>query len=71
MAAVFGGLLTGLEAIDAFAMAPWHSGTRTAVHITDERDASAKQCLDAQGREVQLFTDALQRNGRTGYSVVV
>jgi hypothetical protein len=42
MATAFGEFLTGLEVIDAFTIAPWHSGTRTAVHITDDREACAK-----------------------------
>ena len=71
MAAAFGGPLTGVEVTDAFIMAPWQSDTRSAVCILDDHEASAKQCTDAQGTELQLFTDASQRNGLTGYSVVV
>lgn len=63
--------MTCLEVIEAFTVAPSHSGTRAAVHITDDREACAQQCLDAEGSELQLFTVALQRNGLTGYSVVV
>jgi len=71
IAIAFGGCLTGVEVIEAFTIAPWESNTRSAIHITDDREASTKQCTNAQGKELQLFTDASRRNGLTGYSVVV
>jgi ribonuclease HI len=71
MATAFGGRMTGLEVIDAFTMAPWESDTRSAVLITEDWEVSAKQSTEAQGNELQMFTDASQRNGLTGYSVVV
>ena len=71
MATAFGGRIIGLETIDAFTTAPWHSDTRSFIHIAEDREESAKQCTEAQGAELQLFTDASQRNGLTGYAVVV
>jgi ribonuclease HI len=71
MAKAFGGSRPDLETIEPFAIAQWQADTRTAVHISDDRELGAKQCLNAQRTELQLFTDASQRNGLIGYSALV
>ena len=71
MAKAFGGPRLDLETTVPFTIAPWQASNRTAVHIQDDRERSAEQCLNAQGTELQLFTDASQKNGLIGYSALV
>lgn len=71
MTTAIGGGLTDVEVIDAFTIAPWHFDTRNAVRIGYNRDTCASECSEAKGSGLQLFTNVSQRNGLTGYSVVV
>ncbi|KAH6721797.1 hypothetical protein BKA61DRAFT_666538 [Leptodontidium sp. MPI-SDFR-AT-0119] len=63
-------LLDGMEIIDAFAVAPWQQSLRQVVHISREREETVKRCQNAEGTEIQIFTDASMKNGKVGYSIL-
>jgi hypothetical protein len=63
-------LLDGMETIDAFAVALWKQSLRQVVHILPEREEATKRCQNAEGTEIQIFTDASMKNGKLGYSIL-
>lgn len=62
--------LDDMETIDAFAVAPWQQSLRQVVHISSEREEAMRRCQNAQGREIQIFTDASMKNGKVGYGTL-
>ena len=71
MARTISRILNDLETIEAFAVAPWHQSTARMVDITIDREEAVAKCVNAQGSELQMFTDGSKRMGMVGYSVVV
>jgi ribonuclease HI len=63
-------LLDDMETIDAFAVAPWQQSLRQVVHISPEREEALKRCQNAEGTEIQIFTDASMKNDKVGYSIL-
>ncbi|KAH9217957.1 hypothetical protein DL95DRAFT_458846 [Leptodontidium sp. 2 PMI_412] len=63
-------LLDGMETIDAFAVAPWQQSLRQVVHISREREEAVKRFQNAEGTEIQTFTDASMKKGKVGYSIL-
>ena len=59
-----------METINAFAFAPWQQSLRQVVHSSPEREEALKRCQNAEGTEIQIFTDASMKNDKVGYSIL-
>lgn len=55
-------LLDDMGTIDAFAVAPCLQSLRQVVHVSREREEAVKRCQNAEGTEIQIFTDASMKN---------
>jgi ribonuclease HI len=44
--------------------------SETSVYITPDREEATMRCQNAQGRELQIFTDGSTKNGKVSYSIV-
>ncbi|KAK7177916.1 zinc knuckle [Paraphaeosphaeria sporulosa] len=60
-----------METINGFAIPPWGRLHKQRIGLHTDREKAKNRCIDMQGREVQMFTDASMKNNKVGYGVVI